>query len=127
MHPVLQGRKVTQNLCLQKIDKYITLQNAKYSPLLEKVILEEIKKIEKHQDKVNYIADSLRMGGTATANQYLDEAATVSTATDVLVDRAMKQIHNQAAEADKQVNKSTTWEKSKKKTKDSNIFRKLPI
>ena len=43
----------------RKIEKTINLQNAKYSLLAEKVILEEIKKMETHQDKMTFIASAV--------------------------------------------------------------------
>ena len=49
----------------------MNLQNAKYSLLAEKTILDEIKKMEAHQDKVTFIADYLRMGGINKSEQYV--------------------------------------------------------
>ena len=68
------------------------------------MILEEIKKLKAHQDKVTYVADFLRMGQVENAAQYVAEAAQLLTATDTLVDRSMKQIHGQADTADNQAN-----------------------
>ena len=59
----------------RKIGKTMNLQHAKYSLLAEKVILEDIKKMETHQDKVTFIADYLCMGGVDKAAQYVAEAA----------------------------------------------------
>ena len=81
----------------RKIEKTINLQNAKYSLLAEKTILDEIKKMEAHQDKVTFIADYLRMGGINKSEQYVAEAAQLLTTSDALVDKAMKQIHDRAA------------------------------
>ena len=86
----------------RKIEKTINLQNAKYSLLAEKAILDEIRKMETHQDKVTFIADYLRMGGVDKAAQYVNEAAQLLLASDALVDKAMKQIHDQAAAANNQ-------------------------
>ena len=70
-----RAKKGNRTSAYRKIEPTINLQNAKYNLLAEKVILEEIKKLETHQDKVTFIADYLRMGGVENANQYVTEAA----------------------------------------------------
>ena len=62
----------------RKLHKYVNLQTAKYCILSEKIILEEIKKIERHQDCLTLIGKFLHVGGTATANQYVTEAVNLS-------------------------------------------------
>ena len=77
----------------RKIEQHINLQKAKYSLQAEKAILEEIKKLEAHQDKMTFIADFLHIGGIAGADKYVNEAATYLQATDALVEKATRQIH----------------------------------
>ena len=81
----------------RKIEKTINLQNAKYCLLGEKSILEEIKKMEAHQDKMTFITDFLHMGGVEGANKYVTEAGQLLLATDTLVDKATQQLHQAAA------------------------------
>ena len=58
--------------------------------------------METHQDKVTFIADYLCMGGVDKAAQYVNEAAQLLLPSDALVDKAMKQIHDQGAAANNQ-------------------------
>ena len=81
----------------RKIKKYINLQNAEYSLLAEKAILEEIRKLEAHQGKMTFIADFLRMGGVENTKNYVTKAVQLLLATDLLVDKAMQQVHDAAA------------------------------
>ena len=52
-----RAKKGHRTRAYRKIEKTISLQNAKYSLLVEKVILKEINKLETHQDKVTFIAE----------------------------------------------------------------------
>ena len=54
----------------------------------KKAILEEIKKVEAHQDKMTFIADFLHIGGINGADKYVTEAAQYLQATDALVEKA---------------------------------------
>ena len=80
-----RAKKGHRTHAFRKIEKTINLQNAKYSLLAEKVILEEIKKLEAHQGKTNFIADYLRMGGAEAGNQYITDATQLLTKSDTLV------------------------------------------
>ena len=48
----------------------------------KKAILEEIKKVEAHQDKMTFIADFLHIGGINGGEKYVTEAAQYLQATD---------------------------------------------
>ena len=97
-----RAKKGHRTRSYRKIEKYINLQNAKYSLLAEKAILEEIKKLEAHQDKMTFIADFLHMGGVEGANKFVTKAAQLLLATDALVDKATQQIHQAAATVNNQ-------------------------
>ena len=81
----------------RKIEQHMNLQKAKCSLQAEKAILEEIKKLEAHQDKMTFIADFLHIGGINGADKYVTEAAQYLQATDALVEKATRQIHQAAA------------------------------
>ena len=66
-----RAKKGHRTRSYRKIETSINLQNAKYSLLVEKAILEEIKKMEARQDKMTFIADFLNLGGVEGANKYV--------------------------------------------------------
>ena len=79
---------------VNKINNLLTLQDAKYSKLTEATLLGLVSALERYQDRLNIFAAWLDLHELASAEEHKDEAETLATATETLVNRVMQGIHN---------------------------------
>ena len=79
---------------VNKINNLLTLQDAKYSKLTEATLLGLVSALERYQDRLNIFAAWLDLHKLASAEEHKDEAETLATATETLVNRVMQGIHD---------------------------------
>ena len=79
---------------VNKINNLLTLQDAKYSKLTEATLLALVSALERYQDRLNIFAAWLDLHELASAEDHKEDADTLATATETLVNRVMQGIHN---------------------------------
>ena len=77
-----------------KINNLLTLQDAKYSKTTEATLLGLVSALERYQDRLNIFVAWLELHELASAEEHQEEADTLATATETLVNRVMQGIHD---------------------------------